>query len=73
MTPCHYCGEPVDLNDRLSVYQAVWGWERSSGRRGSGAHAGSDIYGRRRFDRWAHAHCVRRERSGISARQEAIL
>lgn len=70
---CHYCGRPVDLNDRLSVWQAVWGWERMGGRRASGVQAGSDIYYRQKFDRWAHAHCIETERSGVSARQVGFL
>jgi hypothetical protein len=70
---CFYCGEPVDTTDRLGVWQAVWGWERMGGKRASGVHAGSDVYGRRRFNRWAHSSCVSLERSGVSARQEALL
>lgn len=73
---CHYCGEPLspeDLANKLYVWQAVWGWENTAGIRASGQRGGSDIYLRRRFDRFAHATCVKLEKAGVSARQGALV
>jgi hypothetical protein len=72
---CHYCGEPVDVEDRVNVWQGFWGFSPGSARRPSGQRVsgGADLYNRRPFDRWAHAACTKREGNRISARQGVLL
>lgn len=73
---CFYCDKPLspeDLANKLYVWQAIWGWENTAGTRASGHPVGSDVYLRRRFERFAHATCVKLEKAGVSARQGALV
>lgn len=69
---CALCGDPVDPASHNTL-QKVEGWEKKAGTRWTGTHGGSDIRGRRRLDRFAHELCVERERTGVNARQGALL
>jgi hypothetical protein len=72
VTRCHYCNQPVDPAAK-TVLQAVWGWEHRAETRHTGTKGGSDIRYRQPFSRYAHALCVERERTGLSARQESLV
>jgi hypothetical protein len=66
---CHYCGAVIGPDERFR--QAVWGWEAKPTR--DSRKGGSDIEHRQRFERYAHALCIDRERAGVSARQQALV
>ncbi len=53
MTVCHYCGEAFTPTARDYQYTAGWAQTR---RRKGGANA---ISNPTRYDRWAHADCVK--------------
>ncbi len=66
MVECELCGEPVDAQDRFTFHR-MDGWERK------GKAGGSDIVNRQPLERYAHAHCVYKERETGSAKQGALL
>lgn len=70
MTRCELCGElvnPIDPN----THQRVTGWER---RAAAGSRkSGSDIVCREQQQAFAHAHCVRRQKMGLSAQQGSMV
>jgi hypothetical protein len=70
---CHYCKEPVDVTDRLGVWQAVWGWAQDYGRRPSGHRISGDLYHRQHFNRWAHAACIKLVKSGGTPGQTTFV
>jgi hypothetical protein len=68
---CHFCSEPVDVNQTAAF--PITGWEAE--RQGGGANR---IIGRERTPgKIAHAQCAERafrlERKGISSKQESLL